>query len=376
MDTTSSKNKILLFIKLPPPLTGATLMNQYVATSKVLLNKFDLKIIPISYRGTINDKHKYSLKKFFKIIKIHYKLFKEIVAFKPSLVYFQISPLGAAFLRDCTYVFWLKIFKRHTVYHLHGKGIREASKRSVILRSLYKWAFKNSSVICLSNALTNDISEIYNGNPYIVNNGIPEIGKHLERNYSNNAPINILFLSNLLYSKGIIVLLDALTLLDETYHKKIKVNIVGSEADLTGSEINNEISNRNISHFVEFLGPKYGDDKNKIYQNTDILVYPTLNDVWGLVILEAMQFGIPVIASIEGAIPEIVDDGKTGFLVEKNKPNLIAEKIVNLIEDSNLIEKMGLAAREKYLKYYTLDTFEQNMLTTFTDILNKNNELH
>jgi len=307
--------------------------------------------------------------KVFSILNYHIKLLKKLIIFKPNVVYFQISPLGIAFIRDCTYVFWLKIFRLHTVYHLHGKGIKEASNNSSIMRWLYRWAFNGTSVICLSNLLVDDISTVYSGVPYIVNNGIKKNTDSFEKNYGNKEIVNVLFLSNLIFSKGIVVLLDSLLLLDIQYSNKIRVKIVGEEAELSAIMLNEEIRKRGLSNFIAYIGPKYGDEKTKIYQKTDILIYPTLNDVWGLVLLEAMQFGIPVIASVEGAIPEIVDDGVTGFLVEKNQPDLIAEKLKILIENNQLRKEMGIAARKKFLEKYTLEIFEQNMVNVFQNII-------
>lgn len=367
MVTTFKKEdkNILLFIKLPPPLTGATLMNKYVNDSNLLKNKFRIKTIPISYKNQINSK--FEIYKFFKIIRYHILLIKELVLFKPRLVYFQISPLGYAFIRDCTYIVWLKIFNVHTIYHLHGKGIKEVVNKSKFQKNLYRWAFKNSSVICLSKLLVDDISDVYLSKPYIVNNGIPNI-KIESSKRKNKSKVQVLLLSNLIYSKGIISFLDSIALISKSSKNRIEVKIVGSEVEISKSKLNYELTKRNINELVEFLGPKYNEEKENTLLQTDILVFPTLNDVWGLVIIEAMQFGIPVIATREGAIPEIVDDGITGFLVDKNSPEQIAEKLKILLENHDLRYQMGVAARKKFQEKYTLEIFEKNMLNVFTEI--------
>jgi len=84
-----------------------------------------------------------------------------------------------------------------------------------------------------------------------------------------------------------------------------------------------------------------------------------------------MQFGIPIIATREGAMPEIIDDKITGFLVDKNQPEQIAEKIKILFNDEELRRKMGEAGRKKFLEKYTLEIFEQNMKKVFDGILRK-----
>jgi len=368
MGTTSimKKIKVLLFIKTPPPLTGATLMNKYIADSTLLSKNFNLKIINVTYKENI--KQSFKLDKIFKIINYHILLLYNLISFRPNIVYFQLSPLGVAFLRDCTYVLWLKLFNVHTVFHLHGKGINEASKKSKIYKNLYKWAFNNNSIICLSKMLTEDIVNVYSGNPYILNNGIPYNSNVKTERQVKNSKVLILFLSNLIYSKGILDFLDSIDLLKNSYNEKISARVVGHEVEMSKSELLLEIEKRKLNTFVEFLGPKYGKDKDEILYSSDILVFPTLNDVWGLVILEAMQFGIPVIATREGAIPEIVDDGVTGFLVDKHSPDQIAEKIKIFLDDDVLRTKMGKSARKKYLEKYTIEVFEKNLIDVFQKI--------
>ena len=83
-----------------------------------------------------------------------------------------------------------------------------------------------------------------------------------------------------------------------------------------------------------------------------------------------MQFALPVVSTFEGAIPEIVDDGVTGFLVPPKDVISLAEKIEILINNKNLRIQMGDAGRKKFLEKYTLDKFEQNLLKVFGEIVN------
>ena len=101
----------------------------------------------------------------------------------------------------------------------------------------------------------------------------------------------------------------------------------------------------------------------------DILVFPTKHESFPLIILEAMQFGIPVIATKEGAISEIVTDGETGILIDKDTPSQIAEKLQLLKNNPELCIKMGNKARLKYEQKYTIGHFERNLENVFNNIL-------
>ncbi len=105
-------------------------------------------------------------------------------------------------------------------------------------------------------------------------------------------------------------------------------------------------------------------------QKADIFVFPTFNEAFPLVLLEASQFSLPVISTFEGGIPDIVVDGKTGFLVKSQNPEMLAEKISILLNNSNLRIEMGRNAYERFINNFTIDIFEKNMLKTFNSILN------
>ena len=80
-----------------------------------------------------------------------------------------------------------------------------------------------------------------------------------------------------------------------------------------------------------------------------------------------MMFGLPVISTSEGGIPDIVQDGETGFIVDKQNPNKLAEKIKYLIENPDNAILMGKKGKEHFLEYYTLEVFEKRL----THVLNQ-----
>jgi glycosyltransferase involved in cell wall biosynthesis len=118
------------------------------------------------------------------------------------------------------------------------------------------------------------------------------------------------------------------------------------------------------------LGKKYNDDKYKIFQSSDIFVFPTFyhNECFPLVLLEAMMFGLPVISTNEGGIPDIVKDGETGFIVEKQKPKQLAEKIKWFIENPEKAILVGKKGQEMFFKHYTLEVFEKRIIHILNQI--------
>jgi len=90
----------------------------------------------------------------------------------------------------------------------------------------------------------------------------------------------------------------------------------------------------------------------ELYRRAEVVVFPSVNDAFGLVILEAMACGVPVVASDRSGAPDIIDDGVDGFIVPARDSAAIADRVERL-RDPRLRRQMGEAARAKILSRYT-----------------------
>ncbi len=88
-----------------------------------------------------------------------------------------------------------------------------------------------------------------------------------------------------------------------------------------------------------------------------------------MTVLEAMSVGLPVIATDRGCLRETVLDGMTGFIVPPNSPETIAEKIIQLIRDPDLRERMAAAGRKRFELNYTQDRFVRRLEAVFMKAL-------
>ena len=104
--------------------------------------------------------------------------------------------------------------------------------------------------------------------------------------------------------------------------------------------------------------------------STIIIVPSIYGEPFGLVGVEAFSVGRPVIASRVGGIPEWLDDGKTGFLVDPGNPEQISEKVIKLFSDKKLLEEMGKNAHKK-AEQFSIDKHTKKIEKIYLDVIKK-----
>ncbi len=148
----------------------------------------------------------------------------------------------------------------------------------------------------------------------------------------------IVFVGSLVRQKGVDILLEAF--------QEVKGAEKGAELWIVGDGRERprlEALARGLEG-VRFLGRR--DDLTAVFDGASVLVLPSRAEGFGLVLLEAMASGVPVVASRVGGIEEVVEDGVNGLLVEKENPKALAQGILRLLEDGGLRERLvrnGLA---------------------------------
>lgn len=113
------------------------------------------------------------------------------------------------------------------------------------------------------------------------------------------------------------------------------------------------------------------NELNELYRCADIFVLPTLDEPFGLVLLEVMSFRLPVVASNIYAMPEIVEDGKTGFLVPVGNSEELFKKLCCLIESKSLRERMGQEGRNRVERHFSNEVINQRLKVVYEQSIKK-----
>ena len=365
------KPKILFILHFPPPVHGAAMVGQFIRNSNILRSNFDYVFINLGLSREVSDIGKTSLKKIKNYFRLLIKVLINLNKFKPDLCYITPTSQGTGLYKDIPVIVIAKFFKVKIVYHFHNKGVSKRQNRTLD-NWFYKWMFNESKVILLSKHLYVDIKKYVSPDQvYYCANGIADetLNHSLKLNKSKK-PLNVelLFLSNLIKTKGVQILLEACKDLKDNglpFH----CTFIGGIGDISLAQFNSSVRSLNLSDEVDYIGKKHGMEKATAFKNADIFVHPTLNDCVPLVILEAMQYSLPVISTYEGGIPDLVENRNTGFLVRKNNVKDLSVRLQELINSKESRDLMGKAGRRKYEQQFTIASFEKRFLDIINQIL-------
>lgn len=175
----------------------------------------------------------------------------------------------------------------------------------------------------------------------------------------------ILYIGRLDATKGIIQFIESLNLLK---HREWQARIIG-EGNMR-DEAKAFVEKLGLEERVTFLGYLSGDEINKYLAGSNIVVMPSMiPESFGLVGIEAMAVGNPVVAFDVGGIREWLVNGETGFLIERGNIREMAAQIARLLGDDLLAREMGKRGKERVEKYYRKDIHLQRLLTIYADTI-------
>ena len=361
-------------MQLPPPIHGASIVNQRIFESTILKDNFETKFLNITLADDLKGIGKFRMQKLPSYLKVVIAVVVQYIKFKPDLTYITMSPIGFAFLKDAFVLLLVKALGGQIVIHLHGKGIRKRTQKSRTWRFVYKFVLRRVHIIHLSSGLFGDIETIRDSETKLLSvpNGIKIPDKKFFCN--KNEVLTFIYLSNFIPSKGADILIKACSLIPSNLQSKFQVKLIGGTRDEQYSNYIDNLISVNKFENIEILGAVYGDEKYNALSSSSVFILPTRypNECFPLSILEAMASKLAVISTNEGAIPEIVDNGHTGQIIEDLNPLSLADSMIKYIQNPELVRTHSSNGKAKFDENFTISNFENNLIFCIRQILKSN----
>jgi glycosyltransferase involved in cell wall biosynthesis len=357
-----------MFGYLPPPFFGPSVTYQALMRSE-FPRHFDVMLVDITVARSIGEIERFRVGKLFKMFSFLLRELWLLTTHRFDFCFCPVSVNRNAFIKDALLLALARGFGVPTVLYAQGNNIPDFHDRSSprTQRLIERTASRAAGAIVLGETLRFNFEKwLPPENIFVVPTGIEPLESVLRRAQHTDG-VTVLFLSNLVREKGVFVLLEAAAKVVRQ-RGDVRFAFAGNwfrpEDEAAANAF---VATHQLNSQVVFVGPVTGETKWQTLADADILAFPTFYyyETMGLVLLEAMQAGLPVVATRRASIPEIIEDGINGFLVEEQDPGDLADKILRLAGDAALRERMGRANREKFDRYYTHEQYGRRMIQVF-----------
>jgi glycosyltransferase involved in cell wall biosynthesis len=302
-----------------------------------------------------------------KDIRALWPVFRAVRRFNPDIVSAHSTKAGYATRLVCA------VLRKPVIFTAHGWAFTEGRstwQRPILALAERLAAGTTAAIICVS-AYDRELALKFKVAPpeklVLIHNGVDPApllsakGERVREEFGLGKALVLVMVGRLAPQKDPLTLLEACKLLEADF----RLMIVG-DGELRG-RAEAFVSQNNLRDKVTFTGERH--DIPEILAASDILVLASRWEGLPLVIIEAGIVGLPVVASAVGGVPELIEDGVTGFIVPPGNPQALADILQKLVGDARLRHKVGAAAREKVLREFTLNNMLTKTHQLYEDIL-------
>ena len=310
------------------------------------------KAYDIRYIETYSDVSK--AKKLWKAVASYFKFIHLLIFWKPDMVHIH-SSFGASFYRKLPFIWLSSWFHIPIVNHIHGSAIDElytnASQRK---RKLVVQTFgKCDKIVVLSEEWKHKYESFIEPKKIVVleNYSIPHEIMNRDRPEPSRS---ILFLGFLSEAKGCFDIPQVVKNVCAVY-PNVKFILAGDGSVEDKEKLQELISTYQVKDYIDMPGWVRGEEKDLLLQNADVYFLPSYGEAMPMSILEAMGYGLPVISTKVGGIPQLVIDQVNGFLFSPGDIDGFSQAITLLLSDKKQSLEMGRKSLEIVKNRYSLE---------------------
>lgn len=266
--------------------------------------------------------------------------------FKPIHIVHIHTASFTDFYRQSIFVFCAKLFRKKVILHIHGAKFEQFYEQH---QSFVRVVCRKADIlVTVSNYFVNYLKEKkLNDSIFLLPNVTCKPA--ISTTEKQDRKFHLLFIGAIDNRKGIFDVLMCLAENKEKLQDKIIYHIGGTGDIKTMNEI---IQQHQLTAFVRYHGWVDNEKKEKLFQTADIFVHPSIFESFGISILEAMSYHLPIIATPVGGITDLVENNVNGILVEPGNRKQLFESILFLIDHPKHLVQMGDQSGKKAEKFY------------------------
>ncbi len=263
-----------------------------------------------------------------------------------------------------------KISRARHILYFHGVELMWVKTELKFLKPFLRWAISSAdTIMCNSSHTAARIREIYNRDINIIPSGQAAMTNTSppEQIIRNNPIKQILFVGRLVERKGVNYLIEAFSKIVKKIDSRL--NIIGTGLDL--DMLKQTAQKNGIFDKVNFAGKVTAQQLDQYYREADVFVLPAVIDSkgdtegLGVVLIEALTYKIPVIATSCGGIVDIIKDNQTGILIQEKDSQAIAEALEKILSDTRYAVELAQNGYEYVNAHYNWNTISDKIIALF-----------
>jgi glycosyltransferase involved in cell wall biosynthesis len=374
LSSSALKPQVLISGALPPPMGGVGAYYQTLLNSS-LPNRVKMQFVQTSsQKRELSGTGKATLSNLFLAIQDCIRFTKAVIIFRPKLTHISTA-IGLSFVKHTYCVGIARLFGSRVLLHPHCSLTVLYYQRP----KWWQWYFRQvirltNGVIALSREWLQLNSIIPNRKVFYLPNAINirlyenVAAKHLSEKPSVSS-CRVLYMGTLDKTKGTYDILEAAGMIG-SWGLNAVFNLVGGALSVQDEQRMQEyILTNNMNDTVYLQSIALGKEKIDYLTNANIYVYPSYNEGMPIAVLEAMACGLPIVATKVGGLPDLIQDGINGFLVDPGKPEQLASAIARLAKDSDLRASMGKASYQYVCEQYDIETHVTHLVEIYKQVL-------
>lgn len=266
-----------------------------------------------------------------------------------------------SFLRSSLFVSVAKAMGRKVVLHIHGGGFKDYyMKKPRFVRSVLDMA---DALITLSASWKTFFVDVaLHRNVHIVPN---IISRPINTRVNRDGSFHLLYMGQITKAKGVFDLVEIIAENKDFYNGRLILDIGGGMYD--EDKLRNFITDNKIDDIVHFHGWLTGNAKTEMFNLADAYILPSYVEGVPISILEAESYGLPILSTTVGGIPDIVDEGKNGFLFKAGDKQGMKKAIDTIMENRELRTFMGCHSKKLSYKNYP-SSVERNLMEVYSSL--------
>lgn len=262
-------------------------------------------------------------------------------------------------------------------YIYHGPYFNPKDKKYNVLNKVFDILFlkkmKRNAPLILTKSKLAEHTLIQKGFRNVVTVGV---GVDVERLANHEMPIckmhkndefKLLYIGEISERRNILFLLDVFARVVNRINKNVSLTIVGNGKEEYVDKCKKLAKKLQIIDKIDYRSKMQQEELSEVYKEADIFLFPTNYEIFGMVLLEAMLFGVPIVSSVNGGSTTLIDNENEGVIINDFVPDTWANAVVSLLTDTERRKKMSRSERKNILQKYTWYDIADKIISAYEE---------